>query len=88
MTEERVWTVEIVFTEDADRTRADAHLRAGPRLLHGWGRARRNPADPDVPAVGEELAAARALSDLTSQLVHEAALAIEGFEGHPVRLHS
>jgi hypothetical protein len=87
MSEERVWTVEIVFTEDADRTRADAHLRAGPRLLHGWGRARRNPADPDIPAVGEELAAARALSDLTSQLVHQAAESIEAFEGHPVRLH-
>jgi hypothetical protein len=87
MTDERVWTVEIVFTEDADRTRADAHLRAGARLLHGWGRSRRNPADPDVPAIGEELAAARALSDLTSHLVHEAALAIEAFEGHPVELH-
>jgi hypothetical protein len=87
VSEERVWTVEIIFTEDADRTRADAHLRAGPRLMHGWGRARRNPADPDVPAIGEELAAARALSDLTSQLVHRAAEEIEAYEGHPVELH-
>jgi hypothetical protein len=88
MSEERVWTIEIIFTEDADRTRADAHLRAGPRLMHGWGRARRNPADPDVPAIGEELAAARALSDLANQLIHEAAGAIEAYEGHPVQLHT
>jgi hypothetical protein len=87
MSERRVWTVEIVFTEDEDRTRADARLLAAERELHGWGRARRNPADPDIPAVGEELAAARALADLTHQLVHAAAERIEAFEGHPVQLH-
>ena len=84
---ERVWTVEIVFTEDSDRTRADARLRTGTRDYHAWGRARRNPSDPDVPAVGEELAAARALSDLVHQLVDAAAHGIEGFEGRPVQLH-
>jgi hypothetical protein len=83
----RVWTVEIVFTEDEDRTQADAEMRAGTRTLHGRGRARRNPVDPNVPAIGEELATARALSDLTDQLVHLAAQTIEGFEGHPVSLH-
>lgn len=88
MSEERVWTVEILFTEDEDRTRADARLQAGRRQLHGWGRAKRNPDDPDVPVVGEELAAARALSDLTHQLIHQAADAIEEFEGHPVQLHA
>ena len=87
MSEKRVWTVEIALTEDADKTRADARLRAGERELTGWGRARRNPADPDVPAIGEELAAARALSDLAHRLVHEAAEAIERFEGRPVDLH-
>jgi hypothetical protein len=84
---ERVWTVEIVFTEDEDRTRADARMRAAQRQWHGWGRARRNPIDPDVPAVGEELAGARALADLSHQLVEEAAHGVEAFEGHPVRLH-
>jgi len=88
MGEARVWTVEIMFTEDEDRTRADVRLRAGERQYAGWGRSRRNPADPDIPAVGEELAAARALADLSHQLVHAAADAIEGFEGHPVELHT
>ncbi|HUZ19920.1 MAG TPA: DUF1876 domain-containing protein [Acidimicrobiales bacterium] len=87
MSERRVWTVEIVLTEDADRTRADAHLRAPHRELAAWGRARRNPADPDVPAVGEELAVARALSELSHLLVSEAADTIEAFEGKPVELH-
>ncbi len=86
MSERRVWSVEVIFTEDDDRTRADARLNAGGRVLNGWGRARRNPADPDVPAIGEELAAARALSDLANELVHEAATAVERFEGHPVDL--
>jgi hypothetical protein len=87
MSEKNIWTVEIVFSEDDDRTRADARLRAGQRSLTGWGRARRNPDDPDVPVIGEELAAARALSDLAHRLLHEAAEAIERFEGHPVHLH-
>jgi uncharacterized protein DUF1876 len=87
MSEQRAWTIEILFTEDEDRTQAEAQLQARGRTLHGLGRARRNPIDPDVPAIGEELAAARALSDLMNQLVHLAAQTIEGFEGHPVTLH-
>jgi hypothetical protein len=87
MSEHRVWTVEMIFTEDDSRTQADAQMRAGARTLHGRGRARRNPVDPNVPAIGEELAAARALSDLTDQLIHLAARTIEAFEGHPVSVH-
>ncbi len=84
---ERVWTVEVVFTEDEDRTRADARMHATRRDWHGWGRSRRNPLDPDVPAIGEELAAARALADLSHQLVDAAAHGVETFEGHPVTIH-
>ena len=87
MSEHRVWTVEMIFTENDVRTQADAQMRAGARILHGRGRARRNPVDPNVPAIGEELAAARALSDLTDQLIHLAAHTIEAFEGHPVSVH-
>jgi Domain of unknown function (DUF1876) len=86
MSERRVWTVEVLFTEDDDSTRADVRLSAGGQVLNGWGRARRNPVDPDVPAIGEELAAARALSDLAHQLVNKAATAVEHIEGHPVDL--
>ncbi len=85
--EQRVWTIEVVFTEDEDRTRADARMRAGWRDWHGWGRSRRNPMDPDIPTIGEELAAARALADLSHQLVDAAARGVETFEGHPVSIH-
>jgi hypothetical protein len=84
---QRVWTMEVIFTEDADRTRADARLRGGEGVWHGWGRARRNTEDPDVPMIGEELATARALSDISHQLLDEAANKIERFEGHPVHLY-
>jgi hypothetical protein len=80
------WTVEIVFSEDEDKTRADARLTGGVDDLQGWGRARRNPDDPDVPAVGEEVAAARALSDLAHHLLEQAAHRIESWEGHEVKL--
>jgi hypothetical protein len=81
-----VWTVEITFSEDEDKTRADAILTGAPDGLEGWGRARRNPVDPAVPAIGEEIAAARALTDLAHHLLERAAHSIESWEGHPVQL--
>lgn len=81
-----VWTVEITFNEDEDKTRADAVLIGSPDGLQGWGRARRNPLDPDMPTVGEEIAAARALSDLAHHLLEQAAHRIESWEGRRVEL--
>ena len=80
------WAVQIHFTEDESRTRADARMNARGISWHAWGRSRRNPADPDVPEVGEELAAARALFELSHQLVDAAAHGVESFEGHPVQI--
>lgn len=80
------WRVNIAFTEDADHTSADAALEIAGQTLHGAGQARRAPQDPSVPVIGQDLAAARALSDLSHQLVHAAAERIESFEGHPVEL--
>jgi hypothetical protein len=88
MSETKVWTVEVVFVERDDRTDAEAMLQIAGHRFTGWGRARRNPADPDVPKIGEELAAARALSDLSHKLVDAAAAGIEAFEGHRVHLHT
>jgi hypothetical protein len=87
MSEPLTWTVTIAFSEEGNKTRADAVLQGGPDDLCGWGRARRNPADPDLPAVGEEVAAARALSDLAHHLLDGAAHRIELWEGHSVHLH-
>ena len=84
---EQSWTVNISFTEDGDRTRADAILDLASQKFHGFGQAKRAPADPNVPVVGQDLAAARALSDLSHKLLEAAAERIESFEGHPVKLH-
>ncbi|MBA2337408.1 MAG: DUF1876 domain-containing protein [Acidimicrobiia bacterium] len=86
MSEEADWTITITFSESDDKTRADAVLTGAPDELNGWGRARRNPTDPDLPAVGHEVAAARALADLSHRLLDEAAHRIENWEGRPVRL--
>jgi hypothetical protein len=87
MTEPTTWTVTIVFSESDAKTRADAILMGAPDELRGWGRARRNPVDPDRPAIGEEVAAARALNDLAHHLLEQAAQLIEEWEGDGVTLH-
>jgi hypothetical protein len=73
--ESRTWHVELYLSEDGTTTRADAVLRttAGTELRHS-GTARRNPDDRDVPEIGDELAACRALIGLAHDLF-EAALA-------------
>ena len=81
------WQVDIAFTEDGDRTRADAILELAGQRYHGWGRAKRAPDDPSVPVIGQDLAAARALSDLSHQLLDAAAERIEEREGRTVRPH-
>jgi hypothetical protein len=81
---EKVWTISVDLEETTDDTQATVHLVIGDKTYGGWGRARRNPVDPSVPRVGEELAAARALSDLAHHLIDDVAGEIERFEGHPV----
>lgn len=87
MSAERVWTIEVTFTEDVDATRADATLTVGGMEVRGWGRSKRAPGDPDVPIVGEEVAAARALTDLSHHLMALASRRIELWEHHPVQIH-
>jgi Domain of unknown function (DUF1876) len=84
---DQTWRVNVAFTEEGDRTRADAVLELASERYHGFGQAKRAPADPSVPVIGQDLAAARALSDLAHQLLHAAADRIERHEGHPVKVH-
>lgn len=79
--------VDVAISEDADHCDAVARIRVRDRDFSGWGRARRHPADPQMPLVGEELAVARALSDLSHQLVVAAADSLESALGRPVALH-
>jgi hypothetical protein len=84
---EKVWTVNIVLTEEGGMTRADAIADGPADEVRGFGRARRAPQDPSVPMIGDELAAARALSDLSHKLLDAAATRVEAFEGRPVKIH-
>lgn len=74
-----MWHVEVAFTEDGDKTRADAIVELANQRFHGFGQAKRAPSDPQVPVVGEELAAARALADLSHKLIDAATERIEHF---------
>jgi hypothetical protein len=80
-TVQRHWDVRLDIREDADHCEVTAHLDAGDRGLKGVGRSRRNPADPTMPQVGEELATARALHDLAHHLSQDAWRMIEEFAG-------
>jgi hypothetical protein len=84
---DQIWQVSVTFTEDGDRTRADAMLELADERFHGFGQAKRAPGDPNMPVIGHDLAAARALSDLSHQLLNAAASRIEAFEGHAVKVH-
>ncbi|MEU7281720.1 DUF1876 domain-containing protein [Streptomyces sp. NPDC045431] len=66
------WRVRLELAEDDGTTRARATVDTGTATLTGHGTARRNPDDPDVPEIGDELAASRAMSDLARQLLRTA----------------
>lgn len=75
----KTWSVRIDIGEHEGTTHATAHLHTGaPTDLTGRGEAHLNPTDPDVPEIGDELAAARALSDLAHALLTTAADDIAG----------
>ncbi len=73
------WKLTFETREDDDHCDMVVHLDAGDRSLTGHGQSRRNPSDPSVPQVGEELAAARALHDLANHLTEDAWQTIETF---------
>lgn len=86
MTERRVWTAEIVLDETPERTDAQITLHAGGSDHVARGHARRNPHDPNVPRIGEELATARALAQLADRLRDESARILEQHLGRKVVL--
>jgi len=77
MTTTDIWRVEISLREQNGKARAEARLTKEELGMIGHGLARRNPHDQEVTQIGEEIAAARALSDLAHQLLDEAAWQIE-----------
>jgi hypothetical protein len=87
MSATKTWKVEIFIGEKDQRTYAEARLMPGQEVtLTGTGVARLNPHDRDVPEIGDELAVARALSELSHRLLHAAADDIEQLTHEPVDL--
>ncbi|WFB11628.1 DUF1876 domain-containing protein [Streptomyces sp. LX-29] len=73
MVEVAGWHVEIEFDEDETHTKAAALLRLRDGAeLRAHGKATRDRKDPDERRIGEELAGARALTDLAEQLTAKA----------------
>ncbi|MGW1228481.1 DUF1876 domain-containing protein [Streptomyces sp. NPDC001515] len=82
------WTVRVDLSEADGTTKAEAVLDTGTARLTGHGIARCSPQDPDVPAIGDELAASRAMRDVAGQLMSVAdrdlGRAGSGSSGEPV----
>lgn len=88
LSEKKVWKVDVEIEESPERTDAKATLRMGDAECVAVGHARRNPIDENVPRIGEELATARALSELSHKLLEESARIIESHVGHAVELNA
>lgn len=86
---DEAWRLDIEFTEDPTHTHATvrAHLGDGETMT-AIGDAYRNPRDIAQPMIGEEIAAARALIALGTDLLHRAGSRIEAVTRHPVHLLS
>jgi hypothetical protein len=88
MIHSKEWSVEIIIDERDQQTHAEARLHTGDKTLLGRGTARLNPTDRNVPEIGDELAVARALSELAHALLHAAAEDIEAVTHEPAQLDS
>jgi hypothetical protein len=81
------WSVQIFIDEHDGTTRAEARLETADKThVVGIGTARLNPHDVNVPEIGDELATARALSELAHRLLEAAAEDIQGVTHGPVHL--
>ena len=65
-------TLRLHLAEDDVNTMAHAVLDLRGDHFESMGKARRKPSDPSMPVIGEELAIARALQELTGQVMEAA----------------
>ncbi|MCP3822120.1 DUF1876 domain-containing protein [Streptomyces sp. A3M-1-3] len=78
------WHIEMEFREEGDKTKAAAMVRLGDGTeFRAHGNASRHPSDPEQLRVGEEIAGARALMDLASQLLQKAHAEIDEATSRP-----
>jgi hypothetical protein len=80
------WQVRMTLAEGRYETTAEVEVDTGTRRVRGTGIAHRNPADFGVPAIGDELAAGRALVDAGRHLIGVALFDIGAVAGPEVDL--
>lgn len=76
--------VDVLIDEHEERTRAKARLSWAGTTLVGIGLARLDPRDEPVAKIGDELAVARALTDLANQLLALTSTDIQASTHQPV----
>lgn len=76
--------IDVLIEEHEERTRAKARLSWAGRNFVGIGLARLDPADEPVARIGDELAIARAVSDLANQLLAVTSSDIQASTHEPV----
>ena len=82
------WRVEIDFDEDETHTHATVRAQcADGETVTTLGDAYRNPKDSSQPMIGEEIAAARALIALGTELLQSASSWIEQVTHQPIHLY-
>lgn len=81
----KTWHVDVFLTESGDVTDARAVLSGDrPEVVTATAVARRNPRDPAVPEIGDEVAAGRALAALAQRLLGLSTVDIEASVTRPV----
>lgn len=81
------WQVEVTLTERAGSTTAECTVRGMPDV-RAVGHARKAPEDAEVPQIGDEIAAARALRRLADRLLAVAETDVSAAVGHRARVHA
>ncbi|MBE1877396.1 dsRBD fold-containing protein [Myceligenerans pegani] len=81
------WQVEITLNESSGSTTAEATVRGLPEV-RAVGHARKAPEDPEVPQIGDEIAAARALRRLADRLLAVAEDDVSAAVGHKAHVHA
>jgi uncharacterized protein DUF1876 len=79
------WRVAIEIGEHDGHTRAKARVCWRDQITEGIGMARLNAEDRHVADIGEELAVARALSDLARRMMAATIHDIEAMTNEPVK---
>ena len=82
------WDVRITVVESGGSTTAEATVMNGPPdALRAVGHARKSPGDPEVPLIGDEIAAGRALRRLADRLLAVAEQDVSAAVGHRAHVH-